>query len=188
MPVTPRMYQKLSARIAGKPEERILSYLMLRSLKQARYSEVNEGPLCPGCAQLHALHLADPALPGPDRAPHYQNAAARRRSGKGTLPRTGIARPGRTRMRARERNSAFAILRSAKRRGHSAICSHRGNHPSRKRNWLRLRRKPASPSAAPLMPSANWSSGRRSASCRTASAKNSRRWFSIPPSTACLSS
>ncbi|MDE3148187.1 MAG: RNB domain-containing ribonuclease, partial [Acidobacteriota bacterium] len=41
--VTPRMYQKLAARIEGKPEERILSYLMLRSLKQARYSETNEG-------------------------------------------------------------------------------------------------------------------------------------------------
>src|SRR5580704_847621 len=33
IPVTPRMYQKLAARIEGKPEERILSYLMLRSLK-----------------------------------------------------------------------------------------------------------------------------------------------------------
>src|SRR5438045_7446343 len=40
--ITPRMYQKLTQKIAGKPEERILSYLMLRSLKQARYSEVNE--------------------------------------------------------------------------------------------------------------------------------------------------
>ncbi|HWR36994.1 MAG TPA: RNB domain-containing ribonuclease, partial [Clostridia bacterium] len=36
--LTPRMYQKLTEKIAGKPEERILSYLMLRSLKQARYS------------------------------------------------------------------------------------------------------------------------------------------------------
>ncbi len=43
IPVTPRMYQKLTEKIAGKPEERILSYLMLRSLKQARYSEKNEG-------------------------------------------------------------------------------------------------------------------------------------------------
>ena len=43
IPVTPQMYQRLTAKIAGKPEERILSYLMLRSLKQARYSERNEG-------------------------------------------------------------------------------------------------------------------------------------------------
>jgi ribonuclease R len=41
--ITPRMYQKLAEKIAGKPEERILSYLMLRSLKQARYSEENLG-------------------------------------------------------------------------------------------------------------------------------------------------
>ncbi|HEU5401545.1 MAG TPA: VacB/RNase II family 3'-5' exoribonuclease [Terriglobales bacterium] len=43
VPVTPRMYQKLTEKISGKPEERILSFLMLRSLKQARYSEENEG-------------------------------------------------------------------------------------------------------------------------------------------------
>src|SRR5260370_32898769 len=37
--ITPRMYQKLTEKIAGKPEERILSFLMLRSLKHARYSD-----------------------------------------------------------------------------------------------------------------------------------------------------
>lgn len=43
VPITPHMYQKLTDKIAGKPEERILSFLMLRSLKQARYSEENRG-------------------------------------------------------------------------------------------------------------------------------------------------
>jgi ribonuclease R len=43
VPITPRIYQKLTEKISGKPEERILSYLMLRSLKQARYSEENAG-------------------------------------------------------------------------------------------------------------------------------------------------
>ena len=43
IPVTPQMYQRLTAKIAGKPEERILAFLMLRSLKQARYSEKNVG-------------------------------------------------------------------------------------------------------------------------------------------------
>src|SRR3984957_14704500 len=43
IPVTPRMYQQLALKIAGKPEERILAHLMLRSLRQARYSEKNEG-------------------------------------------------------------------------------------------------------------------------------------------------
>lgn len=41
--ITPQMYQKLTERLTGKLEERILTYLMLRSLKQARYSEHNEG-------------------------------------------------------------------------------------------------------------------------------------------------
>jgi ribonuclease R len=36
--IRPQHYQRLAEKIAGKPEERILSYLMLRSLKQARYS------------------------------------------------------------------------------------------------------------------------------------------------------
>ena len=36
--ITPRHYQKLAEKIAGKAEERIVSYLMLRSLKQARYA------------------------------------------------------------------------------------------------------------------------------------------------------
>jgi len=36
--IRPQHYQRLTQKIAGKPEERILSYLMLRSLKQARYT------------------------------------------------------------------------------------------------------------------------------------------------------
>src|SRR5262249_41909206 len=36
--ITPQHYQRLIRKIASKPEERILSYLMLRSLKQARYA------------------------------------------------------------------------------------------------------------------------------------------------------
>jgi ribonuclease R len=36
--IRPQHYQRLTDKIAGKPEERILSYLMLRSLKQARYA------------------------------------------------------------------------------------------------------------------------------------------------------
>jgi len=41
--ISPRHYQRLTDRIAGRPEERIVTYLMLRSLKQARYSEKNVG-------------------------------------------------------------------------------------------------------------------------------------------------
>jgi ribonuclease R len=36
--ITPGHYQRLVAKLAGKPEERVISYLMLRSLKRARYA------------------------------------------------------------------------------------------------------------------------------------------------------
>ena len=41
--IASRNYQHLTDRIAGKPEERILAYLMLRSLQQACYRERNVG-------------------------------------------------------------------------------------------------------------------------------------------------
>ena len=75
--ITPRMYQKLTQKIAGKPEERILSFLMLRSLKQARYSEVNEGHFALAAPVVHALHFADTAISRPHRASHSEAGAAR---------------------------------------------------------------------------------------------------------------
>jgi ribonuclease R len=68
IPVTPQMYQKLTAKIAGKPEERILSYLMLRSLKQARYSEKNEGHFA--LASPCYTHFTSPIRRYPDLIVH----------------------------------------------------------------------------------------------------------------------
>jgi ribonuclease R len=66
--ITPRMYQKLAEKIAGKPEERILSYLMLRSLKQARYSEENLGHFA--LASAAYTHFTSPIRRYPDLIVH----------------------------------------------------------------------------------------------------------------------
>jgi len=66
--ITPRMYQKLAEKIAGKPEERILSFLMLRSLKQARYSEENVGHFA--LATECYTHFTSPIRRYPDLIVH----------------------------------------------------------------------------------------------------------------------
>jgi ribonuclease R len=66
--ITPRMYQKLAQKIQGKPEERILSFLMLRSLKQARYSEENVGHFALAAATY--THFTSPIRRYPDLIVH----------------------------------------------------------------------------------------------------------------------
>jgi ribonuclease R len=66
--ISPRHYQKLADRVAGKPEERILSYLMLRSLQQARYSEKNVGHFA--LATHSYTHFTSPIRRYPDLIVH----------------------------------------------------------------------------------------------------------------------
>jgi ribonuclease R len=66
--ITPHHYQRLTQRIAGKPEERILSFLMLRSLKQARYSEENVGHFA--LASPTYTHFTSPIRRYPDLIVH----------------------------------------------------------------------------------------------------------------------
>jgi ribonuclease R len=66
--ITSKAYQKLVAQIEGKPEERILSYLMLRSLKQARYAVDNTGHFALA-AEVYT-HFTSPIRRYPDLIVH----------------------------------------------------------------------------------------------------------------------
>jgi len=68
MKITSRHYQRLVAKIEGQPEERILSYLMLRSLKQARYSIENVGHFA--LAAQTYTHFTSPIRRYPDLIVH----------------------------------------------------------------------------------------------------------------------
>ncbi|MEP7337682.1 MAG: VacB/RNase II family 3'-5' exoribonuclease [Acidobacteriota bacterium] len=61
-------YQRLSKQLEGKPEERVLSYAMLRSLQRARYSALNVGHF--GLAAPVYTHFTSPIRRYPDLIVH----------------------------------------------------------------------------------------------------------------------
>ncbi|HTR45798.1 MAG TPA: VacB/RNase II family 3'-5' exoribonuclease [Verrucomicrobiae bacterium] len=66
--IRPQHYQRLTQKISGKPEERILSYLMLRSLKQARYAAELLGHFA--LAAEEYTHFTSPIRRYPDLIVH----------------------------------------------------------------------------------------------------------------------
>ncbi len=66
--ITPQHYQRLVEKLSGRPEERILSYLMLRSLKQARYAADSLGHFALGFDEY--THFTSPIRRYPDLIVH----------------------------------------------------------------------------------------------------------------------
>ncbi|CAI8049491.1 Ribonuclease R [Geodia barretti] len=66
--VTPGHFQRLLRRVHGKPEERPLAFLMLRTMQQARYDPANLGHF--GLAAPAYAHFTSPIRRYPDLVVH----------------------------------------------------------------------------------------------------------------------
>src|SRR5207249_5308974 len=71
----PRHFQKLIERIAGKPEEKPIAFLMLRTMQKARYAPENLGHF--GLAAPSYTHFTSPIRRYPDLVVHRALRAAR---------------------------------------------------------------------------------------------------------------
>jgi ribonuclease R len=74
--VGPRNFQKLLERIHGKPEEKPIAFLMLRTMQKARYAPENLGHF--GLAATSYTHFTSPIRRYPDLIVHRALRAARR--------------------------------------------------------------------------------------------------------------
>ncbi|PWT85619.1 MAG: ribonuclease R [Blastocatellia bacterium] len=72
---TPRHFQKLLERIHGKPEEKPIAFLMLRTMQKARYAPENRGHF--GLAASSYTHFTSPIRRYPDLVVHRALRVAR---------------------------------------------------------------------------------------------------------------
>jgi ribonuclease R len=88
--IRPSHYQRLAEKLAGKPEERIVSYLMLRSLKQARYAADALGHFALAFDQY--THFTSPIRRYPDLIVHRVLKWALDHAGEKPAPHEGVSK------------------------------------------------------------------------------------------------
>ncbi len=81
--IRPQDFQLILRQIAGKPEEKLISYLLLRTMKLARYHEENLGHF--GLATDMYAHFTSPIRRYPDLVVHRALRALREKKGPDAL-------------------------------------------------------------------------------------------------------
>jgi ribonuclease R len=91
--IRPQDFQLILRQIEGKPEERLVSYLLLRTMKLARYHEENLGHF--GLATEMYAHFTSPIRRYPDLVVHRGLRVLRHGSAAAAQPREALPEMGR---------------------------------------------------------------------------------------------